>query len=353
MEDMSKWERVKAALKGKPVDRVPISCFMHNYAAENGSPDVLAAHLIKQNSNYGWDFIKIQLGYTWYAEAWGCKYNWDSSWCVDIGPQPILDTLPVKRGDDLGRLKKPDSKSGVITNQVKVASILSKNLKGELPVIQTTFSPLMIVNMLQGWVGESAIQTAMAQKYMRETPELMHHALSVISQTMADYARESVRAGADGIFMTTSPWTQDWMTDDEYLTFGKPYELPIYKAALEEGATLNVLHICKDNIFFDALLDYPVQLIQFENTSPRNPSLCEAMARTEKALWAGVSHRSDSPLVIGPIEAIAAQVHSALDETGGRRFVLGAVCTFSPSTPEAHIRALKEAIYTWQASHGK
>jgi uroporphyrinogen-III decarboxylase len=211
----------------------------------------------------------------------------------------------------------------------------------------------MILNMLQGWVGESSIQTVMATKYMRENPELTHQALSVICQTMTEYVRESIRAGADGLFVTTSPFTRDFMTEEEYLTFGKPYEVPLFEAALEEGARLNILHICKDNIFFDIMLDYPVHLIQYENTSPRNPSLSEAMAKTEKAFWAGVNNRYDSPLVIGPIDAIVEEVHSALDETGGRRFALGPVCVFSPSTPEAHIKALKEAIYTWNALHHK
>ena len=150
--------------------------------------------------------------------------------------------------------------------------------------------------------------------------------------------------------MTTSPWTRDWMTEQEYETFGKAYERPIYEAANKEGATFNILHLCQDNVFFDLLLDYPVHLIQYENMHPRNLSLREAMVRTDKALWGGVNHRCDSPLVAGPVEAIIAEVHDALDQTGGRRFFLGATCDPSPNTPVAHIKAVKEAIYMWRGA---
>ena len=40
MEKMTKRERILAAAKGEPVDRLPISYFNHNHAVES-SPDTL------------------------------------------------------------------------------------------------------------------------------------------------------------------------------------------------------------------------------------------------------------------------------------------------------------------------
>jgi uroporphyrinogen decarboxylase len=59
MPEMTKSERVMAAIRGEPIDRVPMSFYEHNDAAER-SPDVLVPHLLEQNRKFGWDFLKIQ-----------------------------------------------------------------------------------------------------------------------------------------------------------------------------------------------------------------------------------------------------------------------------------------------------
>ncbi len=111
----------------------------------------------------------------------------------------------------------------------------------------------------QNWTSESDptsktdSEVVHVQRYMRENPELLHHGLSMISQTLANYAREAIRVGADGIFITTTTWSRDACTEEEYRVFGKPYDLAVYKAANEEGASFNVLHICRENIMFNLL----------------------------------------------------------------------------------------------------
>lgn len=37
----------------------------------------------------------------------------------------------------------------------------------------------------------------------------------------------------------------------------------------------------------DFLSDYPVQVISYDASSPRNPGLAEALGRTNKAIWGG------------------------------------------------------------------
>ena len=96
----------------------------------------------------------------------------------------------------------------------------------------------------------------------------------------------------------------------------------------------------------DLLSDYPVQIISYDALSPRNPSLKEALSRTDKALWGGVDHKTT--LLEGPVEAIAAEVHAALEQTGGKRFFLGPGCTSLRPVPDAYLLAAKEALSSWQ-----
>lgn len=339
MAEMTKRERVMAALKGEPVDRVPVSFFGHNHSPERSS-DTLAPFLLEQNRKFGWDFIKVNLRPSYYGEAWGCKYRWDP----ERGPE--LEDYVVKSADDFRKLEKLDPTKGALGDQVRVAKLLGEALKGSIPYVQTTFSPLSVAGRLAGAVYLTPSEPDAVKRFIKENPEALHHGLSIISQTLADYARETIRAGVDGMFLTTTVWSRDAITEEEYKIFGLPYDLAIYEAAIQEGATFNILHICRENIMLDLLSDYPVQAINYDALSPRNPSLKEAMGRTDKALWGGVDHKTT--VLKGPVDAIVAEVHAALEQTGGRRFFLGPGCSIPSQVPEAHLLAAKEALSSWR-----
>ena len=314
MAEMTERERVMAAVKGKPVDRVPVSFYRENHTIER-SPESIAIHLLKQNRSFGWDFIKVQLSSTYYGEAWGCKYRWNSA------SVPVLDDYVIKTADDFRKLRKLDPTTGILSDQVRVARLLGENVKGKLVYVQTVFSPLAVAAKLAGSLLRTPTEAHMIKRFMNEKPDALHYGLSVISQTLADYAREVIRAGAEGMFLTTHMWSRDVLTEEEYTIFGRPYDLPIFEAALEEGANFNILHICRENIMLDLFSDYPVQVINYDVRSPRNPSLKEAIRRTDKAFWGGLGQKTT--LLTGPAESITAEVHSALEQTGGRRFILG------------------------------
>jgi uroporphyrinogen decarboxylase len=341
MEEMTKRERVMAAVRGEPVDRVPVSFFNHNYLMES-STDRLAAYLLEQHQKFGWDFLKATLRPSYYAEAWGCKVRFYHD------RVPEKETYVIKSADDFRKLEKLDPTKGVFGEHVKVAEELEDGLKGSVPFIMTLFSPLTVAGRLAGGVVRTSSESGNLRRHMEENPEAVQYGLSIISETLCDYARELIRAGADGIFLSTSVWSRDAISEENYKIFGKPYDLAVYQAAIREGATFNVLHICRENIILDLLSDYPVQVVNYEATSPRNPSLKEVMNKTDKTLWGGLDHRNT--LLKGPVDAIVAEVHAALEQTGGRRFILGPGCTSLSQIPEAHYVAAKEALFAWGKS---
>ena len=341
MEEMTKRERVLAALKGDTVDRVPLSFFGHNRQAER-TTNTNAVFLINQNRKFGWDFIKINLSSSYYGEAWGCKYRWDAKRSPAEG---LLIVNPIiKTAEDFKKLPRIAPTNDVLIDQIKVAKLLSEELKGSVFCAHTIFAPLTIAGFLAGSVARHPSELVLIRKIMRENPEALHEGLSTISQSMADYAREAIRAGADGIFMTNTTWTRDVVTEDEYMAFGVPYDLPIFEAAKQEGAAFNIMHMCRENIMFNILSDYPVEILSYDNVNPRNPSLSEALVKTDKALWAGIRPKT---LLNGPVEAIQDEVRDALEQTMGRRFLLGPCCSISYKVPDAHLIAAKEALPVW------
>ena len=342
MAGMTKRQRVMAAVKGEPVDRVPVSFFMHDYRFEQ-SADMVAARMLEVERKFDWDFVKVQLRPSYYGEAWGCKYRWDPE--NPMFGYRIEDPV-VKRADDFKKLKKLDPTRGVLGEQVMAAKLLGEAFAGSVPYVQTLATPLSVATRLTESVYHTVSELDIIEQVMNEDPEAMHYGLSIISQTLAEYARQVVRAGADGIFLTTTAWTADTITEESYNIFGRPYDLAIYEAAIQEGATFNILHLCRDNIMLDFMSNYPVQVISYYDQSPRNPSLREALNRTDKALWGGLNQ--ETTLLNGPTEAIAAEVHAALEETGGKRFFLGPGCSPLSPVPDTHLLAVKEALSSWE-----
>lgn len=335
MAEMTKRERLMAAVKGEPVDRVPASYYFHYHAAEK-SADINVKHMLEQQRIFDWDFIKVQLSAYYYGQAWGCTVKDDPV----LGPQ--IDDYIIKAAKDYRKLEKLDVTQGPFGEQLRVARMLNETLKGSIPFIQTTFSPLSVAGRMAGAKNRNPDEAEYVKRFMKEDPESLHYGLKIISQTLADYAREAIRSGAEGMFLTTTVYSKDAFTEDAYEEFGKPYDLAVFNAAHEEGATLNILHLCRENIMLDLLSDYPVQIINYEATSPRNPSLKEAVEKTDKAVWGGLDHLEVLPK--GPVEAIRKQVHDALEQTGGRRFILGPGCTGLVRVPDAHLTAAKEAL---------
>ena len=70
----TKRERVTAALRGEPVDRVPVSFWLHNFATEN-SAEGLAGETLRLARTFDWDFLKPQSRAQCFAEAWGLEYT--------------------------------------------------------------------------------------------------------------------------------------------------------------------------------------------------------------------------------------------------------------------------------------
>jgi uroporphyrinogen decarboxylase len=333
---MNKRERVMAALAGQPVDRVPASFWGHDFLRE-WTARGLADAMLESFRRYDWDYMKVNPRATYYAEAWGCRYK--PSGNATRGPE-VVDFV-LKSAADLERIKPVDIGRGPLAEQLEALRLIGRALGGEAPFIQTVFSPLAVVGRLANSDREAV------RRYMREAPQPLHSALAAVTDTLAAYSRACLGAGASGIFFATVEWaTYDNATAEQYLEFGRPYDLRVLEAV--QGAEMNVLHVCRPHNMFDLLADYPVHAINWASGEPGNPTLKEGLARltdgqarSERAVMGGVSVAT---VAQGTPDRVAAEVRQALSETGGRRFLLAPGCSIPPQTPEANLLAVKGAL---------
>jgi uroporphyrinogen decarboxylase len=128
-------------------------------------------------------------------------------------------------------------------------------------------------------------------------------------------------------------------SEAEYLRFGKRFDLEFF-AGLKGRTRFDLLHVHGEDVMFDILADYPVNLVNWHDRLTA-PTLGEALKRFPKLLVGGLEE--NRTLTRGPIDSIQAEVRDAVAQTGGRRLMIGPGCVLLVATPEAHIRAAVDA----------
>jgi uroporphyrinogen decarboxylase len=320
---MTKRERVLAALHGDAVDRVPLSFWLHNFAAENAA-GTLAAETIRLARLFDWDFLKPQSRAQCFAEMWGLTYRPSTERAVPY----TVTRAPVETAADLARLAVADPRQGALGEQLAALGLIRAAVGSDVPIIWTVFSPFMVVPFLLRGGHEQAVAIA------RTDPKAMEHALGVIAETLQGYARACLAAGADGLFYATNLATEDLISVAECRRFQRPFDLPVLAAV--QDAPFNLLHVCGSRVHFDEFTDYPVTAFSWA-TVPGNPSLAAGRRRTGRAVVGGVPAK---PQIASMTEdAVAARARAAIAEMQGRGLLLGPDCSINPDTPEALLHA--------------
>src|SRR3972149_181483 len=98
MAEMTHWERVRAALRGEEVDRLPVSMWRHFFTRET-SASLLAEAMLGFQDRFDWDFMKVNPRASYHVEPWGAKIQFSTSEYVKT---QIID-YPVKKLEDWRR----------------------------------------------------------------------------------------------------------------------------------------------------------------------------------------------------------------------------------------------------------
>ncbi|MFN8633267.1 MAG: uroporphyrinogen decarboxylase family protein [Chloroflexota bacterium] len=343
---MNKHERVAAALAGRDVDRPPVGTWRHFVGRESNASD-LAAAMVEFQRAYDWDWVKVNPRATYFAEAWGNTYDFTRYFSV----VPMATRVMLESVCDLARIEPVSPTGGAFGEQLDAFDRIRRELDGEAPIVQTVFSPLSVIGWLAGGPAGFSVpglpsSLPLLRAAIEQVPELLEQALDAVTETLAAYVRETVAAGADGIFYAIVRLARDGaLTREEYARFGRPYDLRVLDAVA--GASLNVLHICGDHVYFDAVADYPVQAISWNSESAGNPSFGEAATMTSAAVMGGVAE--DTTLPFGSPLDVARAVQAALLATGGRRTLIASGCSLDSRTPHENLLALRDAARAWRS----
>ncbi|MEX2236836.1 MAG: uroporphyrinogen decarboxylase family protein [Dehalococcoidia bacterium] len=325
MAEMTKRERVRAVLMGEEIDRTPVAFWGHDYVRE-WTAEGTAAAMLEMTEKWDLDILKVNPRATYYMEAWGSQA--DPSTDPTKGGE--LTSFGVEVAEDLLYVDIADPGAGAFAEQLDALQAIRDGLNGNVPFVQTVFSPLTVLGrMTEG--GPKRVR-----EFIAEDSAAVHQALDSVAETLAAYARTCVDVGADGIFYATVDWgTKNMISEEQYLEYGRPYDLRVLSAV--RGAPLNMLHVCRSNNLLTTLLDYPVEVFNWDARAEGNPTLAEVAATSDRGIMGGIGQVK--PLADGSPDEVAEEARDALRQTEGRRFILSAGCSISPQTPPENVAA--------------
>ena len=307
-DDMTRTERVMAAVKGEPVDRVPV-CFWHHFQPAGSGRALAEATLRFFDEKFDLDIAKLM---------------------PDL-PYPF-PRKSIKEVDDWRLIEPIDrERSRYFTQRNEAVQLLRDELGYETPIIVTLFSPL----------AEAMYAAADREQFLahaQEAPTVVHEALSTIAENLRAHIQEVIEAGADGVFFALQGCSTTIMPEAQYREFGRPYDLIALQGAA--NGWLNVLHVHGDqDLMFDQVLDYPVQVLNWSDRLA-GPSLREARVMTSKCLMGG--WHEFGALSNGPEEKILAEAQDAVAQTGGRKLILANGCSVPDETDEQWLSYARE-----------
>lgn len=304
---MTKIERLRNTLAGKPVDRPPFSVWYH-FGTQHASPERTAQVHLEFFEVYDLDFLKVMNDYDY--------------------PMPKgLEGMATPA--DLDRVTSLDVTQTPMGNQLRAIEIISKALHGKAVFVDTVFNAW---NTLR----RNLVKEAMP-KLMADHPQALKAALVVVNENLIQYALASLERGAAGIFFSV-PATAESVTLEQYEQFMRPFDLEFLKA-IQGKAEFHILHAHGEKLYFDRLLDYPVSALSWADLNG-GPTIAEARRRTSFTLMAGLGHVK-FPYV--SVQVIRDQVKTALALAGNTKFILAPGCSLPTYSFPPLIKAARDA----------
>lgn len=335
---MTAYERIRAMVEKKEVDRPGVSAWKHFHEEDRVIPDMVKRTIAFEEQNQ-WDFVKVMANGVYVQEQYGADIRWSRDG-IEF-PTTLRRVVNSPRG--FRELKSVDVKTGPIHREVEVVKRLIAHYGGKVPVVATVFTPLTYAQELYNGFQNPYPFIDLVRYYGEDLKE----GLKVLTDLTYRIIDEFVKAGADGIFYSTQFGNNLQMTPELYDEFGVPSDLQAFEPAVGKS-WFNILHIHGNTeLFFDKFLEYPLEAFNWQSTVT-NVSLADAVKKTDKILIGGIDCDHDFCVADRNQlqEQILQKVRAAVDAVPANRLIIAPGCALPNNVPEFRFNTLKEALDT-------
>ncbi|MCP4425942.1 MAG: uroporphyrinogen decarboxylase [Chloroflexi bacterium] len=325
MSNSNKRQRLEAIIADEKPDRVPVALWRHWPGDDQDAAALAAAHL-KWQRDYDWDLLKVGPASSYAVTDWGVR----DEWVGHIEGTRQYTHRPIQKPSDWEKLTPLDPGKGSLATQIEALRLIGEGLGEEVPFIATVFAPLS--------QAKNLADNSVLLSHLRSHPDAVRQGLEAIAESTIRFIEAAKATGISGIYYAVQHARYPVMSRDEFSEWGRPFDLKVLETT--KDLWLNILHIHSTDIMFDLLTDYPAQIVNWHDRDTE-PTLRDGLKQIKGAASGGISqwtlHR-ESP------EQALAEVEDALEQTNGRRLLLGTGCVSMVTTPLRNIRALRESV---------
>jgi uroporphyrinogen decarboxylase len=318
-------ERLQACLRGESLDRVPVALWRH-FPVDDQDPAALAAAHLTFQATYDFDLVKVTPASSFSVKDWGVEDTWEGN---TEGTRTYTKHV-IHQPSDWERLPPLQVDAPHLASQLDCLRLIRRELGPDTPILQTVFSPLAQAKHL---AGEEALLV-----HLRRFPEAVERGLRTITESTKGFIGAVCEAGADGIFYAVQHAQAAVLSKAEFIHFGRAADLELLDAASELWC--NMLHVHGQDVYFDAVADYPAPIINWHDRES-GPTLLQARGNWGGALCGGLGRET---LVYQSADALDAEARDAITQTGARRFLLSTGCVAPIITPLGNLHAARRAV---------
>ena len=316
---MNKIERVRAALAGRPVDRVPASFWTHFEPQAANGKAMARAHIDFYRSTNP-DFLKV----------------------MNDNPFELVGIERVSTPSDWLRLKPNSRKSRVRQDYLDGLKEILDAIGQECMVIVTMFNPFATANdNMSGTLDFSDAGFQAITNHLREDSRSTCAGLRTIAESLTEFTSDCIELGASGLFLSSNGGERDRFNASQFSEYIAPDDCQILQAAIDAGSEFNLLHVCGSSLRLESYAKYPAHAVNWA-TQASNPSLKQGRELFSQTLVGGLDQAG--AITSGSFDNIAYEVSVAIAEAGRLNFILGAGCALESNVPAANLIAARQAV---------
>ena len=271
VKEQRKKERIEAAIKGNPVDRIPLVFWQ--------------SHSSSDDAQASWEDI-----YHFYQET-----------DTDMLVLPLVSLYDVKQTES-GHISLSIQSDRWKKEELYLNELIEK-VQGEAPVVWTMESPFSFLLSLEPKACEK--YTSMQLKEM----------LGQLTDLACFLVRHVIELGADGIRLRTRVMDYDVMDEDFYREYGKPYDVAVLSAS---SGWCDIFSLSGQSLMMDVLKNYPVDILHRDSHGTL-PTVEEMHVLSQKCIMGGFLASS---VMNGNKAELTHDLYEMIKVTGGKRVIL-------------------------------
>ncbi len=318
-------ERIQACLNNEVLDRPPVALWRH-FPVDDLDPRSLADATLQFQRMYDFDLVKVTPASSFCIKDWGVEDKWmgDTEGTRRYTKRIIHDpgdweTLPIL-----------DPTTHHLVRQLDCLRFIRAELGPDTPLLQTIFSPLAQAKNLVG--------NDMLISHLRLYPEAVMKGLATIAETTRRFVEACLDTGVDGVFYAIQHAQASLLTLEEYQTFGLPHDENVLEPAQEIWC--NLLHLHGHHVYFSLLDSLKFQIVNWHDRETY-PSLAEAQKIFPGVVCGGM--RQDTLVYEDPSQ-VRSEAADAIQQTDGKRFILGTGCVVPVIASHGNILAARKSV---------